>query len=167
MGFGHKIFSDPSGESVDQNKYKGMIRSLLYLTTSCLDTMFSTCLCDRFQANPKMSHLLVVKQICRYHKGTKSLEIWYPTNESFMLQAYLDSKYGGLQLDRKSTSGGCQFMSGRSVSWSSKKQNYIALSRAEVEYITTTSCISQILWIKFHLLNCGFRFQQIPIYYNS
>ncbi|XP_023733831.1 uncharacterized mitochondrial protein AtMg00810-like [Lactuca sativa] len=128
MGFGHKIFADPSGVAVDEKKYRGRIGSLLYLTASRPDIMFSTCLCARFQVNPKMSHLLVVKQIFQYLKGTKYLGIWYPTNESFLLQAYSDSNYVGLQFDRKSSSGGCQFLGGRLVSWSSKKQNCIALS---------------------------------------
>ncbi|XP_052626719.1 uncharacterized mitochondrial protein AtMg00810-like [Lactuca sativa] len=121
IGFGHNIISDPSSVAIDEKKYRGLIGSLLYLTTSHLDIMFSTCLCSRFQVTPKMSHLLDVKQIFRYIKGTKNLRIWYPANESFLLQAYSDSNYGGLQLDRKSTSGGCQFLGARLVSWSSKK----------------------------------------------
>ncbi|XP_023728437.1 uncharacterized mitochondrial protein AtMg00810-like [Lactuca sativa] len=131
MGFGHKIFADPSGVPVDEKKYRGMIGSQLYLTSSRPDIMFSTCLCAKFQVNPKMSHLLAVKQIFRYLKGTKSLKMWYLANESFLLQAYSDANCGGLQLDRKSTSGGYQFLGGRLVSWSSKKQNCIALSIAE------------------------------------
>ncbi|XP_023729307.1 secreted RxLR effector protein 161-like [Lactuca sativa] len=142
MGFGHKIFVDPSGAPVDEKKYCGMIRSLLYLTARRPDIMFSACLCARFQANPKMSHLLAVKQIFRYLKGTKSLGLWYPANESFLLQAYADSNYGCLQLDRKSTSGGCQLLGGRLVSWSSKKQNCIALSTAEAKYIAAANCTS-------------------------
>ncbi|KAL7598804.1 hypothetical protein Lser_V15G25003 [Lactuca serriola] len=87
MGFGDKIFADPSGAAVDEKKYRGMIGSLLCLTASRPGIMFATC--------------------------TNSLGIWYPANESFLLQAYLDSSYGGLQHDRKSTSGGCQFLGGR------------------------------------------------------
>lgn len=45
-----------------------------------------------------MSHLLVVKQIFKYHKGTKGLGSWYLSNESIIMQAYSDSNYGGLQL---------------------------------------------------------------------
>ncbi|XP_023749782.1 uncharacterized mitochondrial protein AtMg00810-like [Lactuca sativa] len=151
MGFGHKIFPDPSGVAVDEKKCRGMIGSLLYITTSHPDIMFATCLCARFQVNPKIYHLLAVKQIFPYLKGTKSLGIWYPANESFLLQAYSDSKYGGLQLDRKSTSVVCQFLGGRLVSWSSKKQNCIALSIAEAEYIAVSSCTSQVLWMKSQL----------------
>ncbi|XP_052627088.1 uncharacterized mitochondrial protein AtMg00810-like [Lactuca sativa] len=145
MGFGNKIFSDPSGVVVDEKKYRGMIGSVLYLTAIRPDIMFLTCLCARFQVNPKMSHLLAVKQMFRYLKCTKNLGIWYPANESFLLQAYSDSNYGGLQLDRKITSGGCQFLGGRLVSWSSKKHNCIALSTAEAEYIDASSCTSQVL----------------------
>ncbi|XP_052623815.1 uncharacterized mitochondrial protein AtMg00810-like [Lactuca sativa] len=155
MGFGYKIVADPSGVPVDEKKYRGMIVSLLYLTASRLDIIFSTCLCAIFQVNPKMVHLLVVKQIFRYLKGTKSLGIWYPTNESFLLQAYSDSNYGGLQLDRKITSGRCQFIGGRLISWSSKKQNCIALSTAEAEYIAAASYTSQVLWMKSQLLDYG------------
>ncbi|XP_052627195.1 uncharacterized mitochondrial protein AtMg00810-like [Lactuca sativa] len=153
MGFSHKIFADPSGVSVDEKKYRGMIGSLLYLTASQSDIMFSTCLCARFQVNPKMSNLLAVKQIFRYLKGTKNLGIWYPANESFLLQAYSDSKYGVLQLNRKSTSGGCQFLGGRLVSWSSKKQNCIALSITEAEYIAAAN---------YHVLNGNIELIFVP-----
>ncbi|XP_023769803.1 uncharacterized protein LOC111918361 [Lactuca sativa] len=112
MGFGHAIFSDPSSVAVDENKYRGMTRSLLYLIASRSDIMFSTCLCARFQVNAKISHLLAVKQIFCYLKGTNNLGIWYLANESFLLQAYFDSSYGGLQLDKKRTSGGCLFLGG-------------------------------------------------------
>ncbi|KAL7597749.1 uncharacterized mitochondrial protein AtMg00810-like [Lactuca sativa] len=145
MGFRHKIFANPSSVSVDEKKYRGMIGSLFYLTASHPDIMFSTCLCARFQVNPKMSHLLAVKQIFCYLKGTKSLKIWYPANESFLLQAYSDSNYGGLQLDRNSTSGGCQFLGGRLVSWSSKNQNCMTLSSAEAEYIGAASSVQFIM----------------------
>ena len=73
--------------------------------------------------------------------------MWYPLNESFLFQAYSDLNYGGLQLDRKSTSGGYQFLGGILVSWSFKKHNYIALSTAEVECIVAASYTSQVLWM--------------------
>ncbi|XP_023752580.1 uncharacterized mitochondrial protein AtMg00810-like [Lactuca sativa] len=159
MAFGHKIFLDPFGVSVDGKKYRGMIGSLIYLIAIRPDIMFATCLYARFQVNPKMSHLLVVKQIFQYLKGTKCLGIGYLANESFLLQAYPDLNYGGLQLDRKSTSSGCQLIVGRLVSWSSKKQNRIPLLTAEVEYIATANCTSQLLWMKSQLLDYGYCFQ--------
>ncbi|KAI3681564.1 hypothetical protein L6452_36364 [Arctium lappa] len=91
--------------------------SLLCLTASKPDIMFVTCLCARFQVNPKESHLHAVKRIFRYLKRTKNLRLWYPENSGFDLVAYTDSDYGGCKLDRKSTSGSCQFLGGKLVLW--------------------------------------------------
>ncbi|GJV62446.1 retrovirus-related pol polyprotein from transposon TNT 1-94 [Tanacetum coccineum] len=73
-----KLTKDVEGESVDNTKYRGMIGSLLYLTSSRPDIMFSVCLCARFQEDPKISHLEAVKRIIRYVKGTMHLGLWYP-----------------------------------------------------------------------------------------
>ena len=66
---------DLQGKNVDQKVYRGMIGSLLYLTASRPDIMFSVCLCARFQANPKESHLTTVKRIFRYLYGTKDFSL--------------------------------------------------------------------------------------------
>ncbi|XP_052625769.1 uncharacterized mitochondrial protein AtMg00810-like [Lactuca sativa] len=113
MSTSYKLDLDLDGKSVDQKHYKGMIGSLLYLTASQPDIMFSKCLCARFQANPKESHLIAVKIIFKYQKGTASLGLFYPAKGNFYLQAFTDSDYGGCKLDRKSTSSSCQFIGGR------------------------------------------------------
>ncbi|KAI3523294.1 hypothetical protein L1887_01354 [Cichorium endivia] len=167
MSISFDLDSDLSGKSVDQKTYRGMIGSLLYLTSSRPDIMFATCLCARYQANPKESHLLVVKRIFKYLRGTTSLDIWYPTKGSFMLQAFTDSDYGGCKLDRKSTSGSCQFLGGKLVSWTSKKQSCVSTSTAEAEYIAAASCCSQVLWMETQLKDYEFKMQQVPIYCDS
>ncbi|XP_052627014.1 uncharacterized mitochondrial protein AtMg00810-like [Lactuca sativa] len=131
----YKLDSDLDGKSVDQKYYKGMIGSLLYVTATRADIMFSTCLCARFQANPKESHLIAVKRIFKYLKGTASLGLFYPAKGNFYLQAFTDSDYGGCKLDRKSTSGSCQFLGGRLVGWTSKKQTCVSTSTAEAELL--------------------------------
>ncbi|GJV09440.1 hypothetical protein Tco_1347096 [Tanacetum coccineum] len=68
-----KLTKDEECDSIDSTKYRGMIASLLYLTTSRPDIMFSVCLCARFQEDPKTSHLEAVKRIFRYIKGTTHL----------------------------------------------------------------------------------------------
>ncbi|GKB40919.1 hypothetical protein Tco_0885861 [Tanacetum coccineum] len=73
-----KLTKDEKCESVDSTKYRGMIGSLLYLTASRPDIMFSVCLCARFQEDPKTSHLEAFKRIFRYIKGTTHLGLWYP-----------------------------------------------------------------------------------------
>ncbi|GJU78555.1 hypothetical protein Tco_1275625 [Tanacetum coccineum] len=100
---------------VNETLYRGMIVSLMYLTTSRLDIQFSTCLCARYQANPKESHLIVVKRILRYLKGNPSIGLWYLKCSKFNLKEYSDSDYVGCNMDRKSTSGACQILGGKVV----------------------------------------------------
>ena len=139
----------------------------LYLTTSRPDIMFSTCLCARYQANPKEFHLIVVKRIFRYLKGTKNVGLWYPKNSAFDFMAYTDSDYGGCKLDRKSTSGSCQFLGGKLVSWSSKKQNCVSTFTTEDECVVATSCCSHVLWMKTQLKDYGVEVDKIPIICDS
>nr|GEW39422.1 uncharacterized mitochondrial protein AtMg00810-like [Tanacetum cinerariifolium] len=89
----------------------------------------------RYQANPKESHLIAVKRIFRYLKGTLSLGLWYPKCLGFDLKGYSDSDYTGCKMDRKSTSRACQFLGGKLVCWSAKKKQSVAMSSAEAEYV--------------------------------
>ena len=112
-----------------------MIGSLLYLTASRPNIMHSVCVCARFQANPKESHLVAVKRILLYLIGTSKLYLIYPMFDSFDLKGYSDAYYGGCSIDRKSTSGTATFLGSSIISWGSKKQATIALSTTESEYI--------------------------------
>jgi hypothetical protein len=103
---------DEGGNSVDQTLYHYMIDSLLYLTASRPNIMFSVCMCACFQA--KKAHLSVVKRILRYLEHTPSIGLWYPKGATFHLVGYSDSDYTGCKTDRKSTSGGCHLL-GRSL----------------------------------------------------
>jgi hypothetical protein len=79
---GH-LYLDEGGNLVDQTLYHSMIGSLLYLTASRPDIMFSVCMCARFEANPKKAHLHAVKRILRYLKHTPSVGLWYPKGATF------------------------------------------------------------------------------------
>ncbi|KAJ9567677.1 hypothetical protein OSB04_003643 [Centaurea solstitialis] len=159
--------SDPDGAAVDVTTYRGMIGSLMYLTASRPDIMFSTCLCARYQSKPKVSHLKAVKRIFRYLKGTVNLGLWYPKGSGYELTGYTDADHGGCKLDRKSTIGHIQFLGDKLVSWASKKQNCVSLSTAEAEYVAAASCCSQIIWMRTQLRDYGFKFDKIPIYCDS
>ncbi|KAD4385704.1 hypothetical protein E3N88_25873 [Mikania micrantha] len=113
------LTSDLDGEDVDQHLYRSMIGSLMYLTASRPDIMFSVFKCARYQTNPKASHLIAVKRIFRYLVGKPRLGLW------------------------KSTTGGCQYLGDRLVSWQCKKQRTVSTSTAEAEYVAASSCCSQ------------------------
>ena len=120
-----------------------------------------------YKANPIEPHLTAVKNIFRYLKGTVSLGLWYPTKTGFFIQAFSDSDLGGCTLDRKSTSGGCQLLDGKLVSWQSKKQTCVAISTAEAEYIAAAACTSQIIWIQSQLRDYAINMKKIPLYCDS
>ncbi|GKC11609.1 ribonuclease H-like domain-containing protein [Tanacetum coccineum] len=122
------LVKDEEASDVDVHLYRSMIGSLMYVTASRPNIMFAVCACSRFQVTPKTSHLSVVKRIFRYLKGKPKLGLWYPRESSFDLESYSDSDYAGANLDRKSTTGGCQFLGRRLITWQCKKQTIMATS---------------------------------------
>nr|XP_043630036.1 uncharacterized mitochondrial protein AtMg00810-like [Erigeron canadensis] len=153
-------FNDPK---VDPTRYRAMIGSLMYLTTSRPDIMFAVCLCARYQSCPRESHMKPVKRILRYLKGQPVLGLWYSIGGDFEFMSYNDADYGGCNYDRKSSSGGCQFLGGRLVSWQCKKQTSVAISSCKAEYMATGRCCSQVLWIQQQLCDYGQNFLCTPI----
>ncbi|GJR08432.1 retrovirus-related pol polyprotein from transposon TNT 1-94 [Tanacetum coccineum] len=118
---------DLCSKDINETWYRGMIGSLMYLTTSRLGIKFSTCRCARYQANPKESHLIVVKRIF-------------------------------------STSGACQLLGGKLVCWSAKKQQSVAMSSAEADYVVAARCCANILWMKSQLTNYDIIYEKVPIF---
>ncbi|GKB05179.1 hypothetical protein Tco_0833374 [Tanacetum coccineum] len=112
------LLKDEDGEEMDVYLYRSMIVHLMYLTSSRHDIMFAVCACERYQ---------------------------YPKDTPFDLVAYTDSDYARARLDRKSTTGGCQFFGCRLISWQCKKQTVVANSITEAEYVAASSCCGQVL----------------------
>ncbi|GJR94660.1 retrovirus-related pol polyprotein from transposon TNT 1-94 [Tanacetum coccineum] len=158
-----KLTRDEDGEPIDDTKYRGMIGSLLYLTASRPDIMFSVCLCARFQEAPKTSHLEAVKRIFRYIKGTSHLGLWYPKGTGLDTIVYADSDHAGDYVDRKSTSGVCTFMGCCLTSWFSKKQTALAISTTEAEYVSAGKACQQALWMKQALIDYDIILDDIPV----
>nr|GEU57891.1 uncharacterized mitochondrial protein AtMg00810-like [Tanacetum cinerariifolium] len=143
-----KLTKDDEDVSMDSTKYRGMIGSLLYLTASRPDIMFSVCLCARFQENPKTTHLEAFKRIFRYIRGTTHLGLWYPKGTRIETIVYVDSDHAGDYVDRKSTSGIFTFIGCCLTSWFSKKQTALAISTTEAEYVSARKACQQALWMK-------------------
>lgn len=123
----------------------------LYLKASRPNIVFSVCLCACFQTNPKESHLKAVKRIFRYLNGTQKFGLW-------------NSDFAGYLVDRNNTSCTCHRISSCLISWCSKKQNCVALSTAETEYIAAGLCCVQILWLKNQLSDFGIKCECVPIF---
>ncbi|WVZ89237.1 hypothetical protein U9M48_035664 [Paspalum notatum var. saurae] len=137
-----------------------MIGSLLYLTMTRLDIQFAVCLCARYQASPRTSHHQAVKRIFRYLKFTPELGLWYSSGSSLSLRGFSDADHAGCRIDRKSTSGKCQLLVTSLVSWSSRKQASVSLSRVHC-------CCSQLLWMKVTLRDFGLKYGKISLLVDS
>nr|GEV33037.1 hypothetical protein [Tanacetum cinerariifolium] len=79
----------------------------------------------------------------RYLKGQPTLGLWYPKDLPLELIAYCDNDYSGASLDRKSITGGCQFLGSRLISWQCKKQTIVAISTTKAKYIAASNCCGQ------------------------
>jgi hypothetical protein len=153
--------------AVNVHLYRSMIGSLMYLTASRPDITFAVSACSRHQVTPLNSHLNAVKKIFKYLKGQPNLGLWYPKESPFRLEAYSDSDYAGANMDRRSTTGGCQFLGRRLISWKCKKQTIVATSTTEAEYVVAANCCGQILWIQNQLLDYGYNFMNTTIFIDN
>eukprot|EP00253_Pinus_taeda_P033042 PITA_33042 len=160
-----KLSKNDDSPPVDSTHYRSMIGALLYLTATRPDIMQVVGMLGRFQSTPKQSHLLAVKRILRYLKGTPDFGLWYPKSSTLTVTTYTDVDWAGSVDDQKSTSGNAFFLGGYLVSWLSKKQTFVSLSTDEAKYITAADSCTQILWMKEALkdVNIG-TYQPITIY---
>nr|GEW30529.1 uncharacterized mitochondrial protein AtMg00810-like [Tanacetum cinerariifolium] len=129
-----------SNSPVNVHLYRSMIGLLMYLIASRPDIIFTLSACLRNQVTHTTSNLEAVKKIFKYLKGQPKLGLWHPRELPFVLEAYSDSDYARENKDRKSTTGGCQFLGSRLISWQCKKQTIVATSSTEAEYVAAANC---------------------------
>ena len=98
---------------------------------------------------------MAVKRFFWYLVHTLNLGLWYPEGSTFELLGYSDSDYASCKVIQKSTTRTYQFIGRSLVSWSSKKQNSVALSTVEAEYVAAGACCAQLLWMKQTLKDFG------------
>nr|GEY28879.1 hypothetical protein [Tanacetum cinerariifolium] len=141
-----------SDSPVNVHLYRSMIGLLMHLTASRPDIMFAVSACSRHQVTPTTSNLEAVKKIFKYLKGQPKLGLWYRKESPLVLEAYSNSGYTGANKDRKSKTGGCQFLGRRLISWQCKKQTIVANSSTEAEYVATANCCGQHIEIRHHFI---------------
>ncbi|GJT09396.1 retrovirus-related pol polyprotein from transposon TNT 1-94 [Tanacetum coccineum] len=135
------LVQDGDAADVDEHLYRSMIGSLMYLRTSGPDII--------------------------YLKGKPSLGLWYPKDSPLELVTYTDSDYARATQDRKSTTGGCQFLGNWLIFWQCKKQTVVATSTTEAKYVAAANCCGQVLWIQNQLLDYGYNFMNTIIYIDN
>jgi hypothetical protein len=81
--------------------------------------------------------------------------------------SFSDADFAGCRVDRKSTSGTCQFLGSSLVSWSSRRQSSVAQSTIEAEYVSATSCCPQLLWLTYTLSDFGEECSHVPLMCDS
>ncbi|KAL0319362.1 UNVERIFIED_CONTAM: putative disease resistance protein RGA3 [Sesamum angustifolium] len=152
---GEKYQKEDGSQKVDDSMYRSLIGSLLYLTATRPDIMFSTSLLSRFMQSPSQVHNAATKRILRYLRGTKDFGIWYKSTNDAKLVEYTDSDWAGSVDDMKSTSGYIFSLGSGIFSWASKKQATVAQSSAEAEYIAAAATSNQAIWLRRILEDIG------------
>lgn len=153
---GSRLHKDEEGVRVDETYYKQIVGSLMYLTTTRPDIIYSVSLISRFMANPTQLHLRAAKRILRYVRGKVNFGILYKKKGADELVAYTDSDYAGDIEDIKSTSGYAFMFSEGVIAWSSKKQPIVTLSTTEAEFVAAATCACQAVWMRKLLKDFGY-----------
>ncbi|GJY39348.1 retrovirus-related pol polyprotein from transposon TNT 1-94 [Tanacetum coccineum] len=159
--------ADLSGLPIDQTRYRRMIGSLMYLTSSRPDLVHAVCYCARYQAIPTEKHLKEVKRIFRYIKGTINIGLWYLKDSGFKLTAFSNVDHAECLDTRKRTTGRMQFLGEKLVSWMTKKQDCTAMSTGEAEDVALSTSCAQVMWMRTQFKDYGFDYNRIPLYYDS
>jgi hypothetical protein len=147
---GCKLVKDEDGKPVDAREYKQIVGCLMYLLATRPDLTYSVCLVARFMDRPTEMHMMAIKRILRYLKGTLTHGVLYKhtIDRRLELVGFSDSDYAGDLNDRKSTSGYVFMLGTGVVSWSSKKQPIVTLSTTEAEYVAAAACACQCVWMR-------------------
>ena len=153
---GIRLSFDSTREPVNPTLFKSLVGSLRYLTFTRPDIMYAVGVVSRYMEKPKQDHFIAAKRILRYIKGTLNHGLWYKYSEDAKLIGYSDSDYGGDWDDGKSTSGYAFHVGSAVFSWSSKKQQTVALSTCEAEYMAAVACTCQAMWLKNILKELNF-----------
>lgn len=143
-----KLGKEDGAEKVDETDFRSLIGCLMYLTATRPDIMHAVSILSRFIHCAKEVHLQAAKRVLRYIKGTLDYGVWFNYNQDFNFHGFSDSDWGGSLDDMKSTSGYCFTLGSGMFSWSSKKQDIVAQSTAEAEFIAAAAAVNQALWLR-------------------
>ncbi|XP_047254537.1 secreted RxLR effector protein 161-like [Capsicum annuum] len=152
-----KLSKNNEVEKIDKTLYRSMVGCLMYLTATKPDILYVVSLLSRFTNCATNTYFRAAKRVIRYVKGTLNFGIKFNANQKHVLQGYSDSNWGGSSEDMKSISGYCFSLGSGVFSWCSKKQEIVAKSMAEAEFIAATAAANQALWLRKVLLDLNLK----------
>ncbi|KAK5844859.1 hypothetical protein PVK06_001002 [Gossypium arboreum] len=145
---GEKLTSSGNQERVDEKEYRRLVVCLLYLTATRPVIMYAVSLLSRFMHCYDFVHFKAAKRVLRYVKGTLDHGVKFEKEKVLKLIGYSDSDWVGSIDDMKSTSGYFLTLGSEVFCWSSKKQQIVAQSAAEAEYIAAAAAVNQAIWLR-------------------
>lgn len=161
MNCNEKLSMQDEAEKADEETFRSMVGGLIYLTHSRPDLAHAVSVVSRFMQRPSKVHFDATRRILKYVAGTIDFGIWYTKTKEFALTGYSDSDWASNVDDRKSLSAYMFSLGSGAVSWSSKKQQTVALSSTEAEYIAATGATCQAIWLRRVLEDLGLK-QEAP-----
>lgn len=155
MGINEKFLDEDEAELVDAKMYRSLIGKLLYVVHTRPDICYAVNFLSRFMSRPNVKHLCAAKRVVKYLAGTVKFGLFYPNRCEGCMEGFTDSDWGGSLSDRKSTSGMFFRLGSCAITWGSKKQDVVALSSTEAEYVAATTAACQMVWLRRILGDCG------------
>eukprot|EP00253_Pinus_taeda_P016698 PITA_16698 len=135
-------------ESVDPTLYRQLIGSLMYLVNTRQDICFAVNTMSQFMCELRKVHSVAAKHILRYLQGTVDYGLDYKQGDGVRLVGYTNSDCAGCASNWKSTLGCCFGLGSAVVSWFSRKQQSVALSSAEEEYMASSLASCEAIWLR-------------------
>ena len=119
----------------------------MYLVNTRPNICFVVNILRQFQLEPRHDHWIATKHILRYLRGTIYHRLKYDSKEVKLI-GFIDSDWGGSEIDGRSTTGGCFSLEATIISWMSRKQNLVALSSVEAEYVVACEIGKEAIWLR-------------------
>lgn len=149
MDAGLKLAKFENEKDIDAMSYRRIIGCFRYLLHTRPDLSYCIGVLSRYMVSPKESHGSAVKQCLRYLKGTTSFGLTFErSKETPKLVGYSDSSYNMDPDDGRSTIGHIFYLGKSPITWCSQKQDTVALSSCEDEFMAGTEAARQAIWLQ-------------------
>jgi hypothetical protein len=163
MASGTSLTTDEGTLLSDSTYYRHLIGLLQYLTLTCPDISYAVHNVCQFMQHPRDSHLIVVKRVFRYLKGTLNIGFNFVKTPHIALRGFCDADWADSKDDRCSTTGFAIYMGDNLLSWGAKKQATVSRSTAKAEYRALASTTAELMWF-IHLLKASVIYFMLPHY---